>query len=118
MQEAARGEAKGSNPLALPAGLRGLAQASHALAGTSATEGTASRVISENAICPKRSCIAVETSRGRRRSGPDLPLRHKTFEDHLVGITRRARALVGCANGPGQERTAEKIARDPRRGEG
>src|ERR1700747_3634543 len=54
-QELARApiEAEPSRPLLWPLLARGFAHASHSSADTSATEGTASRVISDDAICPK-----------------------------------------------------------------
>src|SRR4051812_31651202 len=111
----------------------GLAQASHSAAGMSLAEGTASRVISDDAIensdrsliaishrdgdqHPQRSCIARATS--RPRGADQVPLQgktsgDKTLKNHLVGVTRGAGALLRRLYRPGQERKAEDVAGDP-----
>src|SRR6202022_27954 len=60
-----------------------------------------------------RSCIAATTSRPHPGMSGS---RNETLKNHLVGIACRARALLRCAHGPGQQRAAEYVARDPGRG--
>ena len=60
----------------------------------------------------QRSCIAPATSRAR---GAHQVPGTKPFENHLVGVARRAFALLRRAHGPGQQRQAEDVAGDPGR---
>src|SRR5262245_62458555 len=78
-------------------------------------EETASRVISDESINKNkivhRACHFKAVKRG---SGS----RYETLKDHLISVTRRACTLLRRAHGPGQERAAEDVARDPWRGRG
>jgi hypothetical protein len=44
---------------------------------------------------------------------PRAPLRPEALKNHLISETRGALALLGVSHGPGQERQAKNVARDP-----
>src|SRR5437667_6521288 len=87
-------------PLGLQETVPGLAQASQSAAGTSLMDGTASRVISDDAIethqraAPRQISSKHRASQQRLQGRGFLRFRPKPLEDHLVGVTRRAGALV------------------------
>src|SRR5579859_2156123 len=106
-----------SSPFRLFESTGGFAQASHSSARTSPTEGTASSVISGEAIeglwysDPKIVHCTQDFKPIKSASGS----RHKAFKNHLIGVARRAGALFRCAHRPGQQRASEQIAGKPGR---
>src|SRR5690242_18711687 len=91
----------------------------------SLTEGSASSVISDDAIEPQRKsgetgnarlvspsprlCITAATS------SPLSASWREALEDHLVRIAGCRGALLGCPDCPGEQRAAEQVPRDPGR---
>ena len=78
-----------------------LAQASQAAAGTSASDcamrmRSSMSVIGAQVVAPAL-CGNRSKFTGHGRSGADMRLWPKALENHLVGVARRARAVVRCA---------------------
>src|SRR3954452_22151031 len=86
----------------------GLAQASQSSGETSPMEGTASSVISDDAIMPKIVHCSSDFKRAEFRA-----LRHEALKNHLVRVLTGPRPLLGRAYGPTEQSAAEHVAGDP-----